>query len=110
MSYRNIEVNGKSYGYSIGRSHVKIRGEGFSKLFLKSEIGQPLAWTETHVVTPANIRSAILGEPGPKEFRCEEHGVSTTKLDVDPFGYEIYRKNHLVVACPKCLDQMGWAI
>lgn len=31
MSYRKIEVNGKTYEYSIGRTHTKIRGVGAYK-------------------------------------------------------------------------------
>lgn len=31
MSYRKIEVNGKVYEYSVGRTHTKIRGIGAYK-------------------------------------------------------------------------------
>lgn len=110
MSYRNIEVNGKPFQYSIGRSHVKIRGEGYSQLFAKSEIGQPIEYSTGHVVTPANIRNAILGRTGPRTFVCKEHGTSTTVVAIDPYDEEIYHKRTVVPACQKCLDASGWAI
>jgi hypothetical protein len=110
MSQRKIEVNGKPFQYSIGRTHVKIRGEGYSKLFTKAEIGQPIAYRDDHVVTPANIRNAILGRPGPRVFVCAEHLHVTTALNFDPYAEEIYRKNVLMPDCPRCLDELGWDI
>ncbi len=110
MSYRSIEVDGKSYRYSIGRSHVKIAGEGFSKVFTKAEIGQPIAYREDHVVTPRNIRDAILGTPGPRTFACEKHGTETVEVDFDPLAAELDRKKIVVPACGRCLDERGWEI
>jgi hypothetical protein len=110
MSYRNIEVNGKTFKYTIGRTHVKIVGDGFSKLFTKAEIGQPISHRDNHVVTPRNIRDAILGNPGPRTFVCERHGTETAHVDFDPFAAEIEGKSVILPACEKCLDERGWEI
>jgi uncharacterized protein YacL (UPF0231 family) len=40
MSYRKITVDGKEYEYSIGRTHVKIKGVG---VWLKEEVGENFA-------------------------------------------------------------------
>lgn len=109
MSYRNIEVNGKTFKYTIGRSHVKIVGDGYSRLFTKAEIGQPVAHRDSHVVTPRNIRDAILGRPL-RVFVCERHETETVEVDFDPFAAEIDRKSILVPRCQKCLYESGWAI
>jgi hypothetical protein len=109
MSYRKIEVNGKRYGYVVGRSHVKIRGDYVSILKPKSEVGQPVG-QDKYVITPANIRNVILGGRGPKVLRCDEHDVETTELEYDPYGLEIYGKKDLVIACQRCLDRSGWEI
>lgn len=37
MSYRKIEVKGKTYEYTVGRTHTKIKGIG---AFLNQEIGE----------------------------------------------------------------------
>lgn len=37
MAYRKIEVNGVTYEYTIGRTHVKVRGVGTA---LKEDIGR----------------------------------------------------------------------
>ena len=110
MSYRNIEVNGKTFKYSIGRSHVKITGDGFSKVYTKAEIGQPIAFRDDHVVTPRNVRDAILGKPGPSVFGCAEHLHFTTAVNFNPYAEEIYHKKILMPDCPRCLDELGWDI
>nr|WP_250808428.1 hypothetical protein [Neorhizobium tomejilense] len=109
MSYRKIDVNGKTYQYVVGRSHVKIQGPNFSKTFRKSEVGQQIG-EDQYVVTPANIRNVVLGRPGAKVFACAEHGVLTSRLDFDPYALEIHGKRHLVMDCDRCLDQSAWDI
>lgn len=109
MSYRNLEVNGKTFRYIIGRSHVKITGDGFSKVFTKAEIGQPIAFRDDHVVTPRNVRDAILGRPL-RTFVCERHGTETTEVDFDPYAGEIQRKSLIAPACGRCLDESAWWI
>ena len=109
MSYRKVEVNGQTYKYVVGRSHVKIQGPNFSKALKKSEVGQQVD-EDLYVVTPANIRNVILGRPGPKVFACGEHGVLTSRMDFDPYSLEIYGKRHLMMDCNGCLDQLGWDI
>jgi len=109
MSYRTIDVDGKTFKYTIGRSHVKIVGDGYSRLFTKAEIGQPVACRDSHVVTPRNIRDAILGNPV-RTFVCEQHETETSVVDFDPYAAEIQRKSVVVPACKGCLDESGWAI
>ena len=38
MSYRNITVDGTTYKYVVGKTHVKVHGLGVWK---KEEVGQP---------------------------------------------------------------------
>lgn len=109
MSYRKIEVNGKTYEYVVGRSHVKIRGPNLSKVLPKAQVGQPIG-EDRYVVSPANIRNIVLGKPGAKVFFCAEHMVATTSLDYDPFALEIYGKKHLMMDCGPCLDELAWDI
>jgi len=40
MSYRKITVDGKEYEYTVGRTHVKVKGVG---VWLKEEVGEKLA-------------------------------------------------------------------
>jgi hypothetical protein len=110
MSYRNIEVNGQTFKYSVGRSHVKISGDGFSRVYTKAEIGQPIAHRDDHVVTPRNIRDVIIGKPGPRTFVCDKHGTETVEVDFDPLSAEIDRKMVIVPACDECLNEMSWEI
>ena len=103
MSYRKIEVNGTQYEYVVGRSHVKVRGPGMSKVLAKSDIGQ-LIGDDRFVVTPANIRNVVLGRNGPRTLICEEHGVRTSALAYDPFSREIHGKGRLMINCAQCLE------
>jgi hypothetical protein len=89
---------------------VKISGDGFSKVYTKAEIGQPIAHRDDHVVTPQNIRDAIIGKPGPRTFVCDKHDTETVEVDFDPYAAEIDRKAVVVPACGKCLDESGWNI
>lgn len=80
MSYRKINVDGKTYLYTIGAKHIKIRGVG---LFLVSEHGNPLFYpryrtgeaeeSSKKIVSPATIRALIKGEPTPVEVAPNEH-------------------------------------
>ena len=66
MSYRKIQVDGATYEYVVGRSHVKVKGVG---VVPKHEVGQrhrnPYAhnlccWLTTHVmVTPGDLAAWI---------------------------------------------------
>ena len=55
MSYRKLEVNGQTFEYSVGRSHVKIRYVG---AFDKREIGYVLNDWEVRV-RPSDIANFI---------------------------------------------------
>ncbi len=105
MSYRNITVDGKTYQYALGRTHLKIKNFG---LFLTSAIGNPLG--RHFVVTPRTVAKVIKGETLPEVFHCERHEVSTTQLAYDPYSCEVYGKYDQMISCTKCLDQRSWDI
>jgi hypothetical protein len=88
MSYRKIEVNGQTYKYVVGRSHVKIQGPSFSKALKKSDVGQRLE-EDVYMVTPSNIRDVILGRSGPMVYGCLEHEVMKSGLEHDTCGLGI---------------------
>jgi len=125
MSYRKITVDGKTYEYVVGRTHLKIKGFG---LFATAEIGNPVrkgrkapgidAWGrrnrgdayEAFVITPEVVRRVIKGESLPLVFHCERHGVSTSRLTTDPFSAEIYGKYPTMVDCGECVQNRAWEI
>lgn len=67
MSYRKIEVNGKTYEYTVGKTHLKIRGLGVidkqsigTKIQEKCECcGEPNGHYHTGVITPKIVREYI---------------------------------------------------
>lgn len=109
MGYRKIVVDGATYEYVIGSKAVKIRGaDGYLKILPREDVGQPLAhW---HVVTPYNIRQAILGLPMQRTFRCRKHGTVTQELTFNPFCVEIEGKRHLMMNCPECYEDLEFDI
>lgn len=69
MSYRKIEVNGKTYEYVIGKTNIKIKGVG---VFSTVEVGDESARKEFgedqfrhNPVTPADIRKLIINNGNP---------------------------------------------
>jgi hypothetical protein len=105
MGYRKIEIEGKTYEYVVGRTHVKVRSaSGMRRLLLKSEVGQP-AGPGRFVVVPANIRNLLRGYAPAVIFRCEEHKHETRELAASPFWAEIHDKMILMTACPECLER-----
>lgn len=65
MAYRKIEVDGKSYEYTIGRTHVKVKGVGVATL---DEVGRQIdvenycdadSWTTNTAVQPADVARFI---------------------------------------------------
>lgn len=73
-----------------------------------SDIGNPLRGG-TFVVTPQNVKNALLGLPLP-EYTCKCHGVTTTSLAVNPYASEIHGVTLHMVACDECLDSLAWDI
>lgn len=57
MSYRKITVDGTEYEYTVGRSHVKIKGVGS---WYKHEVGYVIDDYESRV-QPSHIVSIIRG-------------------------------------------------
>lgn len=68
MAYRNIEVNGKAYKWTVGEKNVKIVAEdrSFSKVYSKEAVAEFDSGCECcgegsgFVVRPGIIRSLIL--------------------------------------------------
>lgn len=81
MAYRKINVNGKAYDYSVGSTHVKIRGfKNGSKVERKENVGHRFyiaeyceccgtamhelysnyEYSSAIAVTPANVAAYIL--------------------------------------------------
>jgi hypothetical protein len=105
MGYREIEVEGSTYEYVVGRTHVKIRSaSGLQRLLLKSDVGQP-AGPGRYAVGPANIRNLLMGYVPAVIFRCEEHRHETRELAASPFWAEIHDKVILMAACPGCVER-----
>lgn len=91
MSYRKLVIDDRTYEYSIGKSHTKIRG---GSVFENSKIGNPVVNGDgieigEYVVTPLNVKHAILGLPIPI-FTTSDG--TTTKLMLNPYDYEILNK------------------
>lgn len=49
MAYRKIEVDGKSYEYSIGKTHTKVRHVGVWK---NEEVGAIRVYDDRHTFRP----------------------------------------------------------
>lgn len=62
MSYRKIEVNGKTYEYVIGQVNIKIKGVGvFSTVETSDKAKDGEREFEEYIaVTPKDIRELIL--------------------------------------------------
>lgn len=110
MGQRTIGVDGRSYRYSIGRTHVKIVGPEGSRTLPKSEVGNRLEHSDTFVVTPRNVANVIRGLPGPERFACVQHGETTTEVAIDPFDHEVYGRKTIVPACRQCLESSAMDI
>lgn len=60
MAYRKIEVDGLSYEYTVGRTHVKVKGVGIAT---REEIGRMIdvldSETKKLAVKPADVARFI---------------------------------------------------
>ena len=56
MGYRNIEVDGKTYEYTVGRTHLKVRG---FRAILNEQVGTPAGSDDVYTVTPADVAKYI---------------------------------------------------
>lgn len=112
MSYRNIEVDGNTYRYVVGRQYVKIQKNDRAFALIKlEEFGVRIAESNRFVATPHVMKVRIrelekTGKlQGPIEFTCKRHGVKTNEFAVDPFEVEIYDRKELMLNCPHCIEE-----
>lgn len=92
MSYRKIQVEGKTYQYVIGGSNIHIKGVGD---FPTKDHGNPVAYPGydgkpvlrqgMFVATPKTVRALILGETTPVRVKNGQ-----TLLMINPFQAEVY--------------------
>lgn len=60
MSYRKMEINGTTYEYVVGRSHVKVKGLGSQPHHVIGELVLPEADPPKYVVKPSHVRDWIV--------------------------------------------------
>lgn len=108
MAYRELKVGNQIWRYIIGKKFTKIvDAEGNNHIRENSIIGNPAKGQKEHIVTPQNVKNAILGRPVP-EFVCEEHGIRTNTLAPNPYVSEIEGKIAWMIDCDRCLaDRAG---
>lgn len=109
MSYRKINIHGKTYEYAIGRKTIKIKDFG---LFPVAQHGNPVSVPQSEtieiktgvfIVTPAVIRAIILGEKTPLAVSPDEirlmpnpyFGEIMQKIKYWPYNYRTYHKHWL---------------
>ena len=102
MSYRNITVDGVEYQYTIGRSHVKIKGHSVVE---KADIGVEFE-TDIYVVCPRDIANWIkYGKKRTDHPKCKCGKPGNKTLRAWPFAREIHGKTQLTHACDDCLAE-----
>lgn len=100
MSYRKIEVDGKTYEYVIGRQFVKFRHD--RKAIPVAEIGVPLG--KKTYISPKFIAAFLRGNPL-KTRLCKKHNFICTEMRYDPFDIEIHDKKYPMWYCPECYQR-----
>ena len=80
MAYRKIHLNGVTYEYTVGRTHVKIKNIGAVR---KDEIGR-LVIAEEHGYFQENPRKNIEVSPADIVRFIQSHQVQTTKQEFGP--------------------------
>lgn len=76
MTYRNLEINNKTFSYSVGKTHVHVKGDGIKSFTVsRNEIGERM-WKDcgcgagsvcpeggySIAVTPGSVRSYLIGK------------------------------------------------
>ena len=74
MSYRKIEVNGKSYEYVIGKTNTKIKDIG---VFLNDRIGEGIAYYEQCSCAAEGYENCYEGDP---QFLLGNKGAVTPSV------------------------------
>jgi len=98
--YRDLDVDGKTYQYHIGRDFVKIKGIPGNNNVPIDDVGF------RGIVKPAMIRNFILGIPNKAEDHFQTCSCNAPKrVGCLPFDAEIYEKYHYVNYCEECFDR-----
>ncbi len=117
MSYRNINVNGTTYKFVIGKKFTKVVGIGS---IANSELGKPIYGSDRFLMEPNDVRRFILGNgtvdphfhDGPHKcvggHRNECEGE--VRLRPDPFCAEIDEKYHYSYWCEECYKERSYDI
>ena len=117
MSYRNINVNGTTYKFVIGKTHTKVVDIGS---IANSQLGRKIYGTNRYLTAPSDVRRFILGNgtidphfhDGPHKcvgsHRNECEGE--IRLRPDPFDSEIYEKLNYAYWCERCYDERSYDI
>lgn len=114
MSYRKLTINGINYEFVIGKTFTKVKKGGKAyTIFENEKIGSPhmqrscmgtFYTSGQFVITPLNVRNALLGENIPTNI-CKNHNVTTTGMHADPYEKEIYGRTVYVTNCPICYEK-----
>lgn len=109
MSYRKIIVDGKTYEYSIGKTHTKVKG---MPVYKNSEIGDEIASTSSYeiqgyVVSPYNVANAIKGVHKPRQVIKCEHGTQTHETTACPYSSEIHDEYVSMINCKHCVEEVA---
>ena len=101
MAYRKITIDGTTYEYVVGKTHVKVKGVG---IWRRDEVGHEVDGKRNkYVVSPSIMRSLITGDDEEQIYTCKH--TATTSWAYDPFAIEIHGMKVKVANCPICLQQ-----
>jgi hypothetical protein len=76
MTYRKIEVDGKEYEYTIGKTHTKIKGVG---VFLNEDIGNVITTYRDGI---CECCGSALSEIYPNRYPVAKEGLAVRPHDI----------------------------
>ena len=108
---RNLDVDGASYRFIIGKSFVAIRRKGDNRDVPRTEFVLPdSSYVEDGPITPGMvadyIRDGKVKSPEHYFPACDCEGVAKW-LCANPFAVEIDQKVHYVVLCDNCFEKIA---
>lgn len=106
MSYRNINVDGATYKFVIGKTYTKVVGVGS---ILNSELGIPLG-NNRYFTQPRDVRRFIIGagkidkhfHDGPHECNFCDKISDDVCFRTNPFETEIHERAIYAYCCDNC--------